>query len=333
MRFLRGKADSTPVGEFWEWWTETGIHQIEGPMFTSDPGVATAELSKRILELNPALAWSIGGRDGQRVLVISSAGDPEATLVAEDLRLTAPAIAGWALQIGRGPEPEAARSIVQVVGHRVDLSLIEVTFAPDPARARLSVTLFHPEFRTYPERLALEAAFHKLDFELGENAVTRWIGQVDIARVRPERSETFDGLRAAIAEISEPEPTTWSIASIALSNGTNVVGRVRRTLRWQDHPFHTRHYVLRVRFRGRGDGLPTNEEYERLVAIDDVLEELAGAAEEVLYLTGAGERVIHFYAREDDAAAASALKAAAREHGYRLRSERDPGWTAVRDFL
>jgi hypothetical protein len=206
MKLGRRRDDTAAVDEFWRWWAEYGVYQVSGAAFASDPVAATAELSSRLSALHPALGWSLPGQPGDRRLVLSPGGDPTAVILAERMRRSAPTIDGWSLQIGRGPDADAAASTISVAGYRVDLGAVDVAFEPDPLRARLNVSVFHPDFRVFPLALSQEIALHKLDFELGEGTVGRWIGAIDVATIRHETPASMDAMRAAIAELAATPP-------------------------------------------------------------------------------------------------------------------------------
>jgi hypothetical protein len=333
MKLGRRRDESEAVDAFWRWWGEYGIHQVSGPAFADDPGAATAELSSRLRALHPALGWGLPGQPGERRLVLSPGGDPTAVIMVERMRRSAPTLEGWSLQIGRGPDTDAAVSTMMVAGHRVDLGAVELAFEPDPLRARLSVSVFHPDFRVFPLPLCQEIALHKLDFEFGEDTVGRWIGAIDIATIRHDTAASTDAVRAAIAELAATPPDEWGIVGGQWGTGAPFVGRVRRTLRWQDHPFLTRQHLLSARYRAQPNGLPTDDEFERLVAIDEALESIGGSAQLVLLVNSGGLRQILLFAREDDVETATTLRTLAKEHGYKLRSRDDPGWGAASQFL
>ena len=333
MKLGRRRDDTAAVDEFWRWWAEYGIHQVSGAAFASDRQAATAELSSRLGALHPALGWSLPGQPGDRRLVLSPGGHPMAVIMAERMRRSAPTIEGWSVQIGRGPDADAAVSTMVVAGYRVDLGAVEIAFEPDPLRARLSVSLFHPDFRVFPLALSREIALPKLDFELGEDTVGRWIGAIDIATIRHEAPASTDAVRAAIAELAATPPDVWGIVSGQWGTGAPFVGRLRRTLRWQDHPFLTQRHVLSARYRAQPNGLPTDDEFERLGAIDEALESIGGSAQLVLLLHSGGVRQILLYAREDDVETATALRTLAKTHRYKLQSRDDPGWSAASQFL
>lgn len=333
MKLGRRRDDNSAVDEFWRWWAEDGIHQVSGPAFADDPAAATAELGTRLAALHPALGWSLPGQPGDRRLVLSPGLDPTAVLMVERMRRSAPTIEGWSVQLGRGPDADAAASTMVIAGHRVDLGAVELAVEPDPLRSRLSVTVFHPDFRVFPLPLSQEIALHKLDFEFGEGTVGRWIGSIDIATIRPETAVPTQAVRAAIAELTATSPDEWGILGGQWGTGAPFVGRLRRTLRWQDHPFLTRQHLLTARYRAQPNGLPTDAEFERLGAIDEALESLDGSAQLVLLLHSGGVRQILLFAREDDVATATTLRALAKAHGYKLRSRDDPGWSAAALFL
>jgi hypothetical protein len=115
--------------------------------------------------------------------------------------------------------------------------------------------------------------------------------------------------------------------------GSPFTGQLRRTLRWQDHPFLTRQHLLSARYRAHPNGLPTDDEFERLGAIDEALETIGGSAQLVLLLHSGGLRQILLFAREDDVETATALRALAKAHRYKLQSRDDPGWSAASQFM
>lgn len=104
-------------------------------------------------------------------------------------------------------------------------------------------------------------------------------------------------------------------------------------------PRHTHMVVVRLTMQTpRDDGLSSDEEYDALTAVDDVLYRAVCGRQNAIYagrVTYAGLRDFYYYAVDADAAAKAAAGAMKDLPGYKFEilSQADPEWTTFRGFL
>ena len=168
-----------------------------------------------------------------------------------------------------------------------------------------------------------------LDNLLGEDAVERWVGTIDLLE-GPTGGRTSDELRAEIDRRSrEPTEASWMLAQGA--DGLYVVNTAIKPI---DHPYARYHLVVTVQ-----RGIEQLSHSDELPALDEAGDELADA------LTAAGcahlgrvterrRRRIHFMCPDRDRASAIAGAWADRHRVYdpSVDVRDDPGWGSRKEF-
>ncbi len=183
MRFFKRSGDGAAslderVASFWDWWP------------TASEGIAAAiadgalqrwvePISRAVTALDPRLGWELSaGSQAQHALIVTPEGDPAVRPIAIAWRAAAPAVdATWEYHPARQPGPAG---MLQIGGMDVDLADFRAIASWDEARERVDVNLWHPTVAAAPGDAGLRAAFLFLDNLLGEEAVERWIGAIEL---------------------------------------------------------------------------------------------------------------------------------------------------------
>ena len=84
-----------------------------------------------------------------------------------------------------------------------DFADVRVGVEEDPSRGVLDVVFWHPVFRTAPEEVRGQLTFITLDSVLGEDAVERWLGGIDMATEPVVDGVDLVTLRARVDALAE----------------------------------------------------------------------------------------------------------------------------------
>lgn len=327
-----GGPAPTPVGAFWDWWTEEGRH-----LDPSQAGPAHAALDGLLAAIDPDLTWHLGpGRTAQHRLTVSAGGLADARPAAERwVRAAPPADATWEYAPAVETDPTAFDAVLEVDGAAVDLARVVLAVETDLEALRVHVGVHHPAFAELPERVHGPLTFMVLDWALGEDDVARWVGRVEPLVDAPSPARTVADLHAAVAVCAEERDTdVWSALSGQTAEGRPVFALARTGLRWVDAPTLDVHHALVATFDPDERGMPSPEVLGRLQALDDSLTatiEPRGLV--VATVTTDGTRTLHVYTDGEDQNAADAITRWATTHGLEGTREPDPGWTRVRRLL
>jgi len=298
MRFFR-RDSSTPV-DFWEWWSGAADRLAQAiEAGAMDKGLID-EITRAVRGIHPQLAWELApGATARHALCISPEGRADLRQVALRWLATAPAAdATWEFHASRQPSPSLA--VLEIAGQRFDLSEMRAISSWDTRRRRLDVRLWHPGFERAAEQVRLQLGFLFLDNLLGEDAVERWIGQIDFLEA-PTGGRTPDELRADVdrrtTEASN-DADTWVLGQLDGPGGPAIV-LANSALKRIDHPFADKHVSIGVVLEGGGmpdDALAAelNREEDDLVARFGDVAVYAGRA------TRPGMRTMHFAAEDTD---------------------------------
>src|SRR5436190_8342295 len=181
MRFFRRPGAAVPGGNmtaFWSWWAdfrEEAAVRIEAGRSHE----LEAELTRHVRAVDPRLVWELApGAQSRHALIVSPEGDPAVRPVALDWESSAPAPDHvWEYHSSRQP---GSLGTLELGGIRVDLTEYRGTSSWDQVRERANVRLWHPATANASGDVPMQAAYLFLDTLLGEEAVERWIGTIDI---------------------------------------------------------------------------------------------------------------------------------------------------------
>lgn len=343
MGLFRRPRDTYPaspvpaITEFWEWWgkTKPSIEKALGD--DGLPADLIEELSRRVHRIHQDLQWEIAGaEDAAPVLTVTGGGDAELRGLAERWRRAAPAEEGWKFYPARQPDPEMLGQQLVLGEHEFDLEYVRVGMRADEARARVHLTVYHPDFLFVPEEAQIQVTRHVLDWALGEDDVARWVGDVAIATEAPIDALPPAMLTAVVEQIAEPfaEPA-WLSGEGRTPRGHPARLAARFPLHRQDHPLCDLHVAVSVPYQhGNPDRLPVAPSSGALRDFQKKLEKLGPGAVLAVHETGDGLRVFHLYVDPDSPVLAQLdqMVAAWPEGKAKVASTPDPGWRAISPY-
>ena len=345
MRFFeRHRKDADPVspaGVFWSWWSRSGAAAVAAAVDGQDgTGQGLDDLlTARVQAMSPGLVWECGpagtAGPGQRVLTVTSAGNPQARAAARRWLLAAPRTEGWTFTDSR-PGATDPRSVqIQLGGWNVD-----VASAVAGAHVRggaVDVAVHHPVFMDVDEDTAKHLAFLLLDTVLGEQDVELWVGEVEVAEEAPLDAVPLTGLRPVVDELRSRAvgvdgSPTWVLLSGQTPEGARVVASARQPLRSASAPQLDTYVGVFLAFAdATEEGLPGPAALVELRALEDDLAGLGARGEVVAHQTSGGIRVLHVYvdSTTDGERFVRAASDRWRAGKTQVQSQLDPGWSAV----
>lgn len=323
---LRRRSTAKAIDQFWAWWQAGGRATAE--RIVQAIGAPSDELTRRVAALSPSLRWDLSpGRDHGLAFTLSSAGDAAARVVAERWRRAAPPDRGWEFRTAKIAEPAALDGSIEIAGSTLDLTRLTFHLSDADVGPRLDVTVAHPDFAHLRGDIPHQIAFLALDWALGEDAVERWLGHIDVS-ASPGDGDLM-ALRNAIDNRAAARGRdSWATLE-GTADGRPLFALVNVGVDRFDAPTHDLHHSVTVRYEADERGLPVD-----VVALQDDEDGLEGIPGAILVatLTHDGVRTLHLYTDSDDEPAARTIAAVARRTGRRLDVSLDPGWTAVRPF-
>ena len=100
----------------------------------------------------------------------------------------------WEYHPARQASPASLAAVLELDGRK--LNLAELRFDPHVGNDRdvIDTVVFHPAFAGTPPEPRGQVGFLALDWALGEDGVTRWIGTFGTSPTRPDASVPAHGL-------------------------------------------------------------------------------------------------------------------------------------------
>ena len=298
--FRRGPS-LPEIGDFWTWWPANRDRIAAAITSGGFDGRLIEDISRAVRTIDPAMAWELSpGRSAQHAFCISPEGN--AALRPAALRWLAaapPADATWEYHASKQAAPSLTG--LKVGNATFDLQAMRVIGSWDETRQREDVRLWHPGFAGSPEAVRIQVGFIFLDNLLGEDAVERWVGQVDLA-TDPIEGMTPAELRAEIDRRAADAPADhpWIVAERRLPNGQVEIISADAALKRIDHPFADRRAIIRT-IAADDQWLPNAAEAAVLDAEeDDLVRRLDGIAVFAGRTTSPGQRVMHFVTEDTE---------------------------------
>jgi len=322
-----------PIEDFWDWWTAAGQAAAEAGMRDCAFGDFDGEMNARVEAMHADLAWELmPGRQAEHALVVTAAGVPGRRRIAERWFRDAPsADETWEYHPARQASLSARMVMADLNGWKLDLRKLKFGLHADGDR--LDTVVFHPRFAAMPPDACEHMGFLALDWALGEDDVTRWIGAVDTADKRPPAAVPASGLVEAVQSLaSQAGPPRW-VQTQGKRDGAVFLASVARPAKWVDHPLLDLHIEVTLPFAEQTEaGLPGPGALGRL---RDFEGRLAGWLPPHVRLlaheTPRGTRTFHLYGDSDDPTLTSQVRdLASGWPGATVWSGLDAGWRAIR---
>jgi hypothetical protein len=339
MRLRRGdRAGSKrdmPIEDFWVWWASAGRAAAETGIGTGEFGGFTREMTKRVKAMHPNLAWELApGGQAEHALIVTAAGVPERRRVAERWYQHAPEVCEvWEYHPARQASPSSLAAVLEFDGQKLDLAELGFDLHVDNDRDVIDTVVFHPSFAGMPPEARGQVGFLALDWALGEDGVTRWIGGFDTSDARPAAEVPADGLietvEALACRAGEPR---WAFL-MGKKDGAIVLASLAIPAKWVDHPLLDQHIALSLPFADQtAEGLPGPSSLHQLREFEDKLTgRLLPHVQLVAHETTRGARTLHLYADSDDVAFAGQMRhIVSGWPGASVNASMDPGWREIR---
>lgn len=330
-------SPSPAISEFWDWWRQARP-SIEAALRGDGlPADLIEELSRRVHKIHQELQWEIAGsEDAAPVLTVTGGGEAALRGLAERWRRAAPAEDGWRYFPARQADPEMLTQQLTLGEHEFDLEYVRVGMRADEGKARVQLTVYHPDFLFVSEESRIQVTRHVLDWALGEDDVARWVGEVGIATESPMDALPPGMLPAVVEQIAEPfaEPA-WLAGEGRTPRGHPARLAARFPLHRQDHPLCDLHVAVSIPYaHSNPDRLPVAPSAGALRDFQQQLEKLGPGAVLAVHETGDGLRVFHLYVDPDSPVLArlDQLVTGWPEGKGKVASSPDPGWRILAPY-
>jgi hypothetical protein len=324
-----------PIEEFWGWWASTGRASAEAGIGGAGFEGFTGEMITRVHAIHPDLAWELApGERAEHALVVTAAGIPALRRLAERWYRHAPAVSAvWEYHPARQASVSSLAAVLEICGQRLSLDELMFDLHVDNDRDVIDTVVFHPSFATMPSDARNQVGFLALDWALGEDGVTRWIGGFETSGTHPAAGVPADGLIETVGALAGRAGQPRWVLLRGEREGAVVLASLAVPAKWVDHPLMDLHLAVTLPFADQTpEGLPGPGSLDQLRALEDELtDRLEPRALLVAHETTRGVRTLHLYADSDDSAVAEhARDAVAGWPGAAVNSTLDAGWRAIR---
>lgn len=317
------------IAEFWQWWPSVRERLAAGPGAPDD--ALAEELMSRVTRMHPDLLWRISESPEERpVLTLSGDGRDDLRTITERWLRAAPEDDSWEFRPAVAADASALDSVYRLDEHELELSHIALGVRVDARQARVNVTVYHPDFLFLEEGARESIARRALTLALGEDEVSRWIGDIIPAEEKPMDALGLTALPAVTKQLAGSRDD-WLTGETRTPRGRPALVKVRFPLRRVDHPLCDTHVLVSVPYANANpDRLPVDPSAAALSELGAKLESLAGAML-AAYETGDDHRVFHVYADSASGALAEIdqLATAWAEGKVRIATRADPEWQAL----
>jgi len=292
-------------------------------------------MTTRVNAMHPDLAWELApGERAEHALVVTAAGVPALRRLAERWYQHAPAASAvWEYHPARHASPSSLAAVLEFGGQRLSLAELMFDLHVDNDRDVIDTVVFHPLFATMPSNARKQVGFLALDWALGEDGVTRWIGGVDTSDTRPSAGVPPDGLIETVEALAGRAGQPRWVLLHGECEGAVVLASLCVPAKWVDHPLMDLHMAVTLPFADQTpQGLPGPSSLDQLRALEDELtDRLEPRALLVAHETTRGVRTLHLYADSDAPDLAKQVQDAVEGWpGAAVNSNLDFGWRAIR---
>lgn len=347
MAFRRRKQDPNPaspptnrdhrdadVATFWAWWTTNADRFAEVIEQRGDLSTLASELSDRLSNIGPDLEWELmPGQSANHALCITAAGDPNLHSTVARLFAAAPEpTERWEYLSARPADPNASELALSI--GPANIAYTDLRFGVTEFQGTLDVVIYHPAFADLPENARSQISFLALDSFLGELVTERWIGEI-VPTSEPILDPVHPSELAAVVDdfaTQHPDPT-WVLLRGTLANGDPFLVRSMRPLRWSTYPRLDLHAEIEHSYTEHNDGLPAGEARDRLIAFEDLLDELDhDRVQIVTVVTGGCKQQVHVYCDSQSDARAAVERVVDAAPGATVTWTADPAWDEVAEY-
>ena len=339
MRMRRGSRagpeGGTPIEDFWRWWASAGRAAAQAGIGGGGFKGFTREMTMRVKGMHPDLAWELapGGR-AEHALVVTAAGVPERRRMAERWYQHAPAGGEvWEYHPARQANPASLTAVLEFDGRKLNLAELRFDLHVDNDRDLIDTVVFHPAFAKMPPETHGEVGFLALDWALGEDGVTRWIGGFDTSDTRPAAGVPAEGLIETVAALaSRASEPRWALLR-GERDGAIVLATLAIPAKWVDHPLMDQYIAVTLPVPEQTpEGFPGPNSLDQLRELEEQLTDwLPPHALLVAHETTQGVRTLHLYADSDDVALTAQVRnIVSGWPGTEVHSRPDAGWRAIR---
>jgi hypothetical protein len=333
-----GSEGGKPTEDFWAWWASAGRAAAEVGIRSGRFEGFTGKMTRRVKAMHPDLAWDLApGGHAQHALIVTAAGIPELRRMAERWYQHSPAVDDvWEYHPARPASPPSLTAVLEFGGQKLSLTELRFDLHVDNDRDLIDTVVFHPSFARMPSQARSHVGFLALDWALGEDGVTRWIGGFQTSDTRPSAGVPADGLMETVEALaSHAAEPRWALLR-GERDGAIVLASLAVRAKWVDHPLMDQHIVVTLSFADQTpEGLPSSASLDQLRELEDELtDQLSPGALLVAHETTRGVRTFHVYADSDDPTFAGQLRnAVSGWPGATVKSSMDPGWRAIRHLM
>jgi hypothetical protein len=329
-----GSGGGKPIDDFWTWWASFGRAAAEGGIRGGGFGRFTGTMTERVKSMHPDLAWELSpGEQAEHALVVSAAGIPALRRLAERWYQHSQAVDGvWEYHPARQASPSSLTAVLELDGHRLKLEELRFDLHVDCDRNVVHTSVFHPLFAQMPAQARAQVGFLALDWALGEDGVTRWIGRFDTSDARPAAGVPADGLIETVEALAiRAGRPRWALLG-GERDGAVVLALLSSSAKWIDHPLLDQHIAVTLPFADQTpQGLPSPTSLDQLRELEDqITGRLSSDALLVAHETSRGIRMLHLYGDSDDPTlAGQARDAVSGWPGATVKTSLDAGWRAI----
>jgi hypothetical protein len=330
------------IREFWAWWSDHRNDVVAA--FDEDRLDDLLNMLQPVVSaIDDRLTWQTTSSQTKRFgLVVSSGGVPEVRATAERWLLTAPDDPDVEFFSTRKRDPAFFESAsVKVDDFDFPMNELVANARVDSATGKVNVVVHHPLFTLIDDDHRLHVAFMGLDAALGEEAVQRWLGSIEVSVDSPVDAIPVASLSEVVDQLSARGGGggEWAAMEGVGPRGP-VFAIIRRAAGPDTHPLADTHVAVVLGYDAAENGMPTDpsisteiEEFEA-----DVVQAFGGDGPHVVHIghiTGAGQVVAHFYVDglEIDPGVAKPVLDKWSRGKATMATSRDPGWEHVAPFM
>jgi hypothetical protein len=197
----------------------------------------------------------------------------------------------------------------------------------------IDTVVFHPGFAAMTPDACDHVGFLALDWALGEDDVTRWIGEFGTTSKRPAAGVPATGLIEAVRALARRAGAPRWAQMQGERDGAVVLASLALPAKWVDHPLLDLHIAVALPFAEQTQaGLPGPAAIDQLRDFEDRLtNSLPPHVRFLAHETTRGTRTFHLYGDSDDPTLAEQVRDLAS--GWpraTVRPGLDAGWRAIR---